>query len=159
MPDGRLLKELDLEIEDIADMTEPEYRANLLRHHHPLNEPVYHAIEDSIGRQRERLEEFYQTESGQEKWCEIADEVLPMWAEVLSEFEHRENYVPEGHLKHEEKLYRESLNERFQSLAAIKGRLSHNPVDQDIQLFAEEYRGLENVYDEEVKEKIETTTY
>ncbi len=148
MPDSRLLKELDISPAELAEMTESEYRNTLLRHDYPLTEPVIVSVEDSIAREREKLESFCAPYSGAEKWLWIGEEILPRWAEVLSELDERVNYADSSGLETE---YKGVLSPRLKKATGLMKRLEANPVDYDISEFVDRLRGMENTYERKLK--------
>lgn len=148
MPDGRVLKTLDLSASEVAEMTESEYRNTMLRHDKPLTPPVIKAIERSVGRERERLEDFYEPHSGAEKWVEMGGEILPRWAEVASELDRRTDYAHSNGIETE---YRKALSGGLRRATGLKERLTSNPVDRDLVEFVKCYRELENTYERELE--------
>lgn len=148
MPDGRLTKELDLSSSDILELSEQDFRNYILRQDSPLTEPAIIAVERSVGREREKLEDYLEPESGPQKWREIGDQLLPRWAEVASELHHRENYAE----KYEEEiLYNRAIKEEIARTRELRDRLDSNPCDKDIVEYVQSLRGLEHTYNREVK--------
>lgn len=146
----------DLEPDEVLAMSEPELRNTYLRQNSILNEPDILLLENSLERERERLENVYTNEAGASKWNKIAEAYLPRCAELLAELEERKKYVNDTSMTLQEELYRRSLNEQFGKVREIKPRLlSEQPDSRDIASFVSEYRALENVYENEVKPDLE----
>ncbi len=147
---------LNLSPEEVLQMSEPEYRLRTIRKRTPLTKPDIQSVERSIGREREKLEDYYDSESGPEKWIKIADSILPRWAEVLSELKQREEYA-EGAIKRPEELYRFSLSGWFKQTASNAQSLKEEPEDREIVNFVKSYRNLEELYAEEIHPYIDSS--
>jgi len=137
-------------------MSEPELRNAYLRQNSILVEPDILLIENSLKRERQRLEDVYTSDSGSGKWEKIANAYLPRCTELLSELEDRKEHVNNAALTLQEELYRRSLSEQFEKVREIRPRLLfENPDYSDIEMFVDEYRVLDSVYTEYVKPDLE----
>ena len=146
----------DLEPDEVLSMSEPELRNTYLRQNSVLVEPDILLLEHSLGRERERLEDVYETDSGLEKWNKIAEAYLPRCAELIAELEDRKQYVNEPAITLQEELYRRSFQEQFERVRSIQPRLKfESPDDTDLTRFLRNYRSLEKVYREQVKPDLE----
>lgn len=145
MPDGRILSVLELTPRQVADMTELDYRKTILRHEEPLTEPAIKAVENSMSRERNKIEDYFKPESGPEKWYKIGEQVLPRWAEVVSELHQREENALTSDI---EPLYHRKLSTNLKRSTELHRRLEANPTETDIREFLQDFRGLENTYTE-----------
>lgn len=145
MPDSRILGQLDISAYEVSEMREEEYRNKLLRQDNPLTDPVIEAVERSVGRERDRIEDVYEPMSGPEKWYDIGNVVVPKWTGVLSELDRRREYANTGSL---ELTYRNRLSTQVRRADGLMGRLESNPDDRDIVEFVRELRGIEDITDE-----------
>lgn len=145
---------LDLSPEDVLELSEPEYRKQLLGRKKPLTKPVIQSVENSVGRERKRLEEWYDSDSGSEKWDNIWRVIAPRWTHVISELDERTQRSP-GAVKPIEEKYRENLSQEFREVDNYSRRLGmDNPDRSDIRNFVEKYRELEDVYEKQVHPNI-----
>lgn len=141
---------LGMSPEEVLDISEPEYRRKILRQRTPLTKPMVQSVENSVGRERKRLEDVYQNESGADKWLAIWEEIGPRWADILAELDRRSEDIP-GATKPLEESYTSELKEEFdRTLNLSRGLDAVYPKGDDVRRFVESYRELEDVYEREV---------
>jgi len=146
--------ELKMTPEEVLEMSEPEYRHQLLARKKPLTEPVIKSVESSMSRERNKLEDFFYSESGAQKWSDIWNSIGPRWAEVLGEYSQRQQQIPQVVAPMED-MYRNALQQRFSVVDENSAWLhSDRPHQSDIQTFTNAYRALERTYAEEIEGNI-----